>query len=521
MPPTSQAVSSRSNPMPMLARVLLLVSALVCVTWFVHALGYWEDDAYIHLEFARSVATGKGFAFGGRVVYGDTSPLWVLLLVAAHSVVPAWIGAGWIAAGKTLTAVMAVVALAGAYGFSRSLVERWLSPAQSAVFAATMLLIFVISPYFGYWAFSGMEALLAGGVVCWALLAVSPREITAGRFLVAAALGGLAPVLRPEMSFFTLLLGLLLLERLWCMPVAMGQRLALLAAGLVLIATPTLLWARYALRTFGMVVPNTNAAKRAGPGDSVVKHLLEIYTFGFPVVVLGLLLLAAWCVWFVLRGRAEQRDAAMPTLPAGGWLLFVWTAINCVFYVVDHTYVQTRYIFVTAPLLTIALLALAALRAPRVYRGLVAFALVFGVVFSALATWPLVTAKKQVDAIYAQLAAYLHTLPPEAGVAHYSIGEAAFLSQHTIVDTGGITRPSIIPYMADEKDDRRASWVYSQGAQYWVIDHAPLPGSQLVWAQRLPSTRWTLHLGRSQDYDWLMLWKLPPQPKSGPGSPLP
>jgi hypothetical protein len=513
--------------MPMLARLLLLVSALVCVAWFVHALGYWEDDAYIHLEFARSVATGKGFAFNGRVVYGDTSPLWVLLLVAAHSVIP-----GWIAAGKTLTAVMAVFALTGAYGFSRSLVQRWLTPAQSALFAATMLLIFVVSPYFGYWAFSGMEALLAGGVVCWALLAVAPQEITTGRFLAAALLGGLAPVLRPEMSFFTLLLGLLLLERLWRMRVAMGQRLALLAAGLVLIATPTLLWARYALRTFGMVVPNTNAAKRTGPGDSVVKHLLEIYTFGFPVVVLGLLLLAVWGGWYVVRGRAQQRNPAqqwnpaqrepvLPTLPAGGWLLFVWTAINCVFYVVDHTYVQTRYIFVTAPLLTIALLALAALRAPRVYRGLVAFALVFGVVFSALATWPLVTAKKQVDAIYAQLAAYLHTLPPQAGVAHYSIGEAAFLSQHTIVDTGGITRPTIIPYMADGSDDRRASWVYSQGAQYWVIDHAPLPGATLVWSQRLPSTRWTLHLGKSHDFDWLMLWKLPPQPSSGPGAPLP
>ena len=25
--------------------------------------GYWEDDAWIHLEFARSVSQGRGFAF--------------------------------------------------------------------------------------------------------------------------------------------------------------------------------------------------------------------------------------------------------------------------------------------------------------------------------------------------------------------------------------------------------------------------------------------------------------------------
>ena len=29
----------------------------------------------------RSVAEGRGFSFNGHVVYGDTSPLWVWLLV--------------------------------------------------------------------------------------------------------------------------------------------------------------------------------------------------------------------------------------------------------------------------------------------------------------------------------------------------------------------------------------------------------------------------------------------------------
>ena len=57
------------------------------VGWFVYGFSYWEDDAFIHLEFARSVAEGRGFAFNGALTYGDTSPLWVLLLASAHALI--------------------------------------------------------------------------------------------------------------------------------------------------------------------------------------------------------------------------------------------------------------------------------------------------------------------------------------------------------------------------------------------------------------------------------------------------
>jgi hypothetical protein len=490
-----------------LAWLLLALSALICVLWFVHALGYWEDDAYIHLEFARSVATGHGFSFNGHVVYGDTSPLWVWLLAAMHAVIP-----GWIAAGKTLTAIAAAFALSGAFVFSRS-VTRSLSPPASSLFAALMVLVFVTNPYFGYWAFSGMEALAAAGLVCWGAAAVSRQPIPPARFLFAALAAGLAPLLRPEMIFFTLLLGLVLLaDLIRSQGRPSSQRLALLFGGLILIATPALLWAHYAIHTFGMVVPNTNAAKRAGAHDSIVLRLVNLYTFGFPVIVIGLILLAVWLVWFLARGRRQSATPISGTLHLGGWLLFVWTAINCVFYVIDHTYVQTRYIFVTAPVLTIAILAIAAQRWPAIYRALVAFALVFGVTISALTTWPLIRNKIGVDQIYAELADFLRTLPPDAPVAHYAIGEAAFLSQHPIVDTGGITRPGIIAYLDDPTDVRRLAWIYSQGAQYEVVDHAPIAGATLIWTRDLPSTGWFLNPRGYRSTELLQVWKLPPQP---------
>src|SRR3569623_895547 len=86
--------------------VLVAITVLWCVYWFVRAWHYVEDDAYIHLEFTRSVANGRGFAFNGRVVAGDTAPLWVLLLVAVHAFL-----VNWIIAAKTLAVLGAVVGL--------------------------------------------------------------------------------------------------------------------------------------------------------------------------------------------------------------------------------------------------------------------------------------------------------------------------------------------------------------------------------------------------------------------------
>lgn len=492
--------SRRRVATPLLAWLLLALSAATCVLWFVHALGYWEDDAWIHLEFARSLATGHGFSFNGHVVYGDTSPLWVFLLVAFHAAIPSWM-----AAGKTLTAVAAVFAAAGVFFFSRSLVREKLAPADADIFAATMVLIFVANPYFDFWAFSGMEAVAAAGLVCWGVLTTLRTPIEPTRFLAGALAAGLAPVLRPEMSFFTVLLGLVLLQRWFTLPT---RRWGLLLSGLVLSAAPAIAWASFALHTFGRVVPNTNAAKRAPPYMSVVMRLLKVYGLGFPVLLIGVLLLAVWLLWYVLRGRSAGAVLRAQSLPAAGWLLFVWTAIDCVFYVVDHTYVQTRYIFVTAPALTIVMLAIAAQYWPTIYRALIAATVIFSLVLGGLSTWPLIRGKVENIRVKAELVEFLRTLPPDAPIALYSIGEVGFLSQHPLIDTGGITRPGIIPLLSDSTEDRRTAWIRSQGGKYEVIDHSPGPGATLVWSREIPSESWSLHMHSEQDADRFMVWKL-------------
>lgn len=504
--PHHPSASQRQNG---LAVALLVLAAVWTTLWFVHALHYWEDDAWIHLEFARSLAEGKGFAFNGRVVYGDTSPLWVWLLAAVHVVIR-----NWYAAGKTLTALAAVFALAGVYAFSRTLTAT-LTSAASHLFAALMVLVLVVNPFFAYWAFSGMEALAAVGLVCWGLTCIAgtgaSRPLTPRRFLMACLCAGLAPLLRPEMSFLTLLLGLLLFIHWANLQARFRQKLGLFFAGFALIITPGVAWAAYAMHTFGSFLPNTNAAKRADPHQSVLWHLLGVYALGFPLALLGVALLLGWLI-FGLRRSPITLVTVLRSLDPGAWLLFLWTAVTCVFYLLDHTYVQTRYVFVTAPVLTVVLLAMARKLFPRVYTAGIALAFLSGVTLSLLTTWPLIRNKVLVDRDYAALAEFFRHLPATDPVAHYSIGEAAFLSRHPIVDLGGITRPGVIPFLFDTTDNRRIWWVHEQGAHYIVLDHAPEPGSRLVWSLAIPTTGWFLNPRQYNRTESLMLWKLPQTP---------
>lgn len=504
--PVSTEVTTNTDQrrMPTVALAMLLVAVCWCVVWLLHARGYWEDDAYIHLEFARSLAESRGFAFDGAVVYGDTSPLWVWLLVMFHAVIP-----DWMTAGKTLTALACAASLAGAFVYARSL-TRELSYTASVTFASAMVLLFVANPYFGYWAFSGMEALAAAGLVCWACYVIAPEQLPTWRFLLAALMAGLAVVLRPEMGFFSVLVGLVLLQRLFAVSDSVGVQLAKLLGGLVLIAGLGIAWGLYALHTFGRVLPNTNAAKRAGPHDSVVMRLLDVYGLGFPLVLIGVGLLIVWLVWRRAGARRDGASAQVGSmLPVGGWIIFVWTAIDCVFYVANHTYVQTRYVYVSAPVLIIAVMALWMKISPRSYRAGLVLGLIFGVVISFDATWPLIHNKVGIDRDYAALAAFLRSLPPDAPVAHYSIGEAAFLSRHPLVDTGGITRPGIIPFLWDTDDGRRLAWMHSQGARYIVTDHQPEPGSALLWHRDIPTAGWYLNPHRYAGHDVLEVWTLP------------
>ena len=352
------------------SKALLACTALWCLYWFIHAWGYWEDDAYIHLEFARSIAAGQGFAFNGHVVAGDTAPLWVFLLAGMHALI-----SDWHVAGKDLTLLGAAFGIAGIYAFSRNLGDFLLPSAT--LFPAAMVLLLTVNPYSTVWLFSGMEPFAAAGLACFAVVAATRPAPSSKSFLTACLLAGIGPLLRPEMIFLAALLSVPLLAQWTKLP----AKVANFAVGLVLFCGPVAAWSLYSLRTFGHLLPNTNAAKRAAVGDSVVRHLLTSYSLGFPLILCGLLAGILYLIFrpAAVRNSIRQTVAATfarttepphPAIPIACWIFLLWPSIAAAFYIVNHTYVQTRYILVSAPGLTIVVMALFLVASRRTGRML-------------------------------------------------------------------------------------------------------------------------------------------------------
>lgn len=492
---------------------LLLLSAVLlwCVYWFFQARHYWEDDAWIHLEFARSIARGQGFAFGGRVVAGDTAPLWVLLLVGVHAFL-----VNWMLAGKMLTILGALFGLFGIYAFAARLARAIPGVLDVALFPAAMVLLVAVSPFTCSWLFSGMEPIAGAGLACWAVLLATCDRPTRSGFLLACLLAGLSPLIRPEMTFLTLLLLLPLIGQ-W-RNLEGARKPAALALGILLLSGPLVCWAAYSLHAFGHLLPNTNAAKRAGPGQSVVGHLVSAYALGFPMLLAAA---AAGAIYIAVLGSRAGRSlvaavrqiwqpgSAPVGLPAAAWLMILWTAITSVFYVANHTYVQTRYILLTAPGLLVVTFAAVLMWSTSAGRAVYLLALVEALAVSLAIARPLVRNKDFNGAATARLAGYMRDrLPPGAPVAVYSIGELGFLSNHPIVDTGGITRPDVLPYLSGGPLSP-LPWAQAQGARYW-IGNKPQPNATLVSHEQLRFAAWTLHPTRFSETEWIELWRLEP-----------
>jgi hypothetical protein len=511
--PDNPAEPNRLASSPIVSGLLIAASILWCIYWFVHAWHYWEDDAWIHLEFARSLAAGRGFAFNGRIVAGDTAPLWVFLLAAVHSIIP-----DWLVAGKVLTVFGAALGLTGAYAFARKLASSLLQPPGAQLFPAAMVLLIVANPYSCYWIFSGMEPFAAAGLAFFAVLAATRDRPSTVSFLTACLLAGIAPLLRPEMIFFTALLVLPLLAQVFKLP----SKPAAFIAGLFLLCGPIASWSLYSLHAFGHLLPNTNAAKRAPPADSVVHRLLSIYSIGFPLIVCGLL---AGIIYSVLRFSAvrhsfqsaitsafTRNSESRQNLPLAAWIFILWPSIATVFYIADHTYVQTRYILVTAPALTIVIMALFLRASGRTGRIVYAASLAAALIVSVVTTRPFIRNKAINCQVTQDFAIFIRDhIPPNASVALYGIGQIAFVSEHPIIDTGGITRPGVIPYLYSPPDMLR--WAKSEGAQYIIDDHQPEPGATSVYSAPLPFIGWTFHTSRYASSAPTEIWKLAPAPE--------
>jgi hypothetical protein len=501
--PVMNAIRSKIKSSP-LSSAIFLLSLMWCVYWFVHSFKYWEDDSYIHLEYARSFFEGRGFMFNGKVSNGDTSPLWVMLLAATH-----WVTPDWLVGGKSLT-VLGVVFLFGvAHTFNKRIAGEL--GFMSALPAALMTAVCVLNPYFCTWAYSGMEAIAAAGLLMAVAMLVVPARPTALSFFAAAACMGLGPVLRPEMMLLVVAGGPFLAWQWWLLTKNMSaiKRTVYFSVAGMLLAAPMLVWIGYALHEFGYVFPNTNAAKQAAPGSSVLFRLLQVYGLGFPGVLIAGAWLAIQQAYTLSQGKSRSNVASRPIFPAFTWPILIYFLMTSAFYVINHTYVQTRYIAVVAtPLVGILGLALMRSIGLRFFYVFASLSALLAILASILLAHPFIRNKSLGDEISSQLGNYISShVPKDAPVAVYAIGHIGFIISNPIIDTGGITDPSASKFLYSPLADR-VKWAKTKGARYYINGEKPEDEAELILEIVSPTIGWSIDPDFYNQVKPIRLWKL-------------
>ncbi len=463
---------------------------VLVLAWAWFSYGYIEDDAFIHLEFARGVASGQGFAFASIVTNGDTSPLWVLFIALVHT-----FGVGWVDSAKLACAAGIALAASGAWRLASDLPRE--RPAHDLLPLAAVG-VTLLNPYFVHWSFSGMEAVCALGLSFWVVWAVFLDELTLRRALFAATLLGLGPLLRPELLVFATLVAPVLLWRFWRAHLGESQafRLGCGAALAILMILPVCLWCVYALHAFGSVVPNTNLAKRGGALGAIALRLLPVYAMGFPVTLLLL------PVAYVLGMRGRQTPGAI-------WALLLWPAACIVFYLANHTVLQTRYCLLSMPSMSLAVLWLLGRRGPPRQLIAAAAAMLLAALFVVVSiVIPHVRNKEELREKFSAVSAFIRdNVPPQEPVAVIAIGQIEFESRHPLVDLGGITKPQVVRYLNDPVGT--LGWAKAQGAHYFASNTAPEPGAVAVFEVKVPYLGWTLRHSSYSDTEPYGVYRLP------------
>jgi hypothetical protein len=414
-------------------------------------LGLPLDDGFIHLQFARNLASGEGLAYRtGSLVSGSTAPLWTAILSLLFSLpgpLLVWVklaGAALYAGGAAVTWTLAR--------------ELDLAPAA----AGAVVALFLLTDAMVWSALSGMEVglfvlLAVGGV---ALHLRERRAASRGRCRPSLALAvlGLASLARPE---GLLLLVLAVADRLLFPPPGTNRRDVLpgLAVGalcaLALIASVQL----FSLAVSDSLLPTTYAVKTDGPRALLPSGLYLLRVFGVlfrphPLPVL----LAAAGMLTLLERMGTTRDRGL--LPA------LWVAgLPVVYSLYDSPDAPMmvgnfgRYHFPLFPfVLVLGVLALERplerlAAAPRSWRlaatALLAAALVVPPLTSLAAGsdrygWNV----RNVNDSDVAMALWLRDhVPPAAVIAAQDVGAVGFLTPNPILDLTGIVTPEILPWI--------------------------------------------------------------------------
>jgi arabinofuranosyltransferase len=402
------------------------------------------DDSWIHMQFARNLAEGRGFSYNpGVPVSGSTAPLWTLALGGLFAV---------LGSHPVLAKALGIAATLGTAWLAGRLALAWTDRADAALLAS--VLVTLAGPMV-WGALSGMEVALAALLVTAALLLhARARAWAAGAALGAAALA------RPE--------AVLLLPLFWLGGPLTRRRAVAWGLPVAGFLAP---WIVFNLATTGTPLPATAAAKIEGGLVGYlagVREPLRTTLLGRPWqfetewvrwlwradALLPLLLLPG--LWWLGRrvGRAALAPASVLVLhPIAMAMLAPYRA---------PSFQEGRYSIHLLPLaLVVAIAPLSPLFSSssvspsggegRVRGWLAAAALLVG----ALAALPSAASRygwavQNIEAMQVHLGHWVagHT-PPTARLALNDVGAITYVSRREIVDVMGLVTPAIIPFRRD------------------------------------------------------------------------
>ena len=313
--------NSREYPRDAALLVSAGVSALPVV--FLLTMGYarrWvTEDAFISLRVVQHVLGGHGLVFNaGERVEAFTSPLWVAILTA-WGALGGPLESGSVALGLISSGIGLVLAQTGAWRLACRLqgeadaqdqlgARRIAAPLGAAIFAAIPVV----------WDFttSGLEGGLTTawlGGTFWLIARAQPITLRDAR--LAAFSIGCGPLIRPDLSVFSLGFGLALIvalrddgrreigRREW-------TRLAVLAAAL------PASYQIFRMGYFAALVPNTALAKEAMASNWIQGWRYTVDFAGAYALWIPVLVVAAWAAALLRPAiRAGSVNVALVLAP--------------------------------------------------------------------------------------------------------------------------------------------------------------------------------------------------------------
>lgn len=470
---------SRLALLALLTALILSIYALVS-----HALGFPLDDAWIHQDFARTLAQHGSFAYApDRSGAGSTSPLWVLLLAPAQLIpaAPLWLVSLW---ADTLGA-LALFGLAWATG---ALVELWLAGVDTRLRATASLLAgcAVITEWHLTWAaLSGMETLLFVLLSMLLLLGVGRNWHPVRLGVIAAGL----TTTRPEGAVLALLVAVALALKTSPVPLSKRQRWQALLLYFVMYAlwlVPLLVLNELAA---GHPLPSTFYAKGTyyalggGELERLAGYALGVLQFlwSSPPVVLS----SPGVVYLLWQARREWRDSTI-------WLALIWCIALIGVYAVHLpvVYQNGRYLMPVLPvLLALGIVGWMRLLLARRYAllpvALLALALALGLLSIGRGAGIYAANVRYINEYQVATALWLreHT-PTSAVVATHDIGAIGYFSNRRVIDLGGLTQPEIVPLLSDQQ--ALVAYLKAQHVDYVVMfpDWFPPPRLLLLAVQK-------------------------------------